>query len=252
MIDLLALDRWSATGRSWLHRLPAGVKVAVVAATVGLLVALRDPLPLAFLYASLLACLVSARLPALPLLALSLAPIAMSGVFAISRAGGGPEAVAAVVLKGAITSLTMLLLVSTTSHTTLLRLVRRVLPATRAEMLFLGYRSIFILLGRALAARDALRLRGTPAPWHARLQRGSLVGALAVLRATELAADQYAALRLRTPAVTLRDGSGVSGAGGEGGVSGGARFQSGTPTVSDQVHQAPSSPRGGTPIPDAA
>jgi hypothetical protein len=135
----------------------------------------------------------------LPILGLSLMPVAMSAIFAISRAGGGPMAVAAVVLKGAITSLTMLLLVTTTPHTVLLRLVRRVLPATLAEMLFLGYRSIFIVLGRALAARDALRLRAAPAPWYVRLRRGSLVGALAVLRATELAADQYAVLHLRTP-----------------------------------------------------
>jgi energy-coupling factor transporter transmembrane protein EcfT len=199
MIDLLAIDRWSATGHSWLHRLPVGAKALAVLAIVALLVAAREPLPLALLYGLLIACLVTTRLPALPILGLSVAPVAMSAVFAVSRAGGGAEAAAVVVLKGAITSLAMLLLVTTTPHTALLRLVRRALPATLAEMLFLGYRSIFIVLGRALAARDALRLRAAPAPWHARLRRGSLVGALAVLRATELAADQYAALRLRTP-----------------------------------------------------
>ncbi len=204
MIDLLAIDRWSATGHSWLHRLPAGAKATAVLVVVGLLVAVHEPAPLAPLYALLLVCLVSTRLPVLPILGLSLAPVVMSSVFALSRAGGGTEAAAVVVLKGAITSLTMLLLVTTTPHTALLRLVRRVLPATLAEMLFLGYRSIFIVLGRALAARDALRLRAAPAPWHARVRRGSLVGALAVLRATELATDQYAALRLRTPSSAAR------------------------------------------------
>ena len=51
--------------------------------------------------------------------------------------------------------------------------------------------------GRALAAREALRLRGGRLSPVARLQRNALVGALSVLRASELAADQYAAMRMR-------------------------------------------------------
>lgn len=200
MIDLLAIDRWSATGNGWLHRLPPAAKLTAVALGVVFLVAIRDARPLAGLYGVLLVVLASSGLPPFRVLGLSLLPVMMSGVFAISRASGGWDDAAAVVLKGAITSLTMLLLVCSTPHTTLLRLARRVLPGVLADMLFLGYRSIFTLLGRALQARDAVRLRGAPAPWHVRLRRGGLIGALSVLRATELATEQYAALRLRSPA----------------------------------------------------
>jgi energy-coupling factor transporter transmembrane protein EcfT len=152
---------------------------------------------LAPLYGALLVALLTSRLPVVPILGLSALPVAMSGVFAISRAGAGWDALLVIVLKGAITSLTMLLLATTTPHTHLLRLGRKVLPQTLADMLYLGYRSIFIIWSRGLAAREAVKLRGGPAPIGRRLQRGGVVGALAVLRATELAADQYAALRLR-------------------------------------------------------
>lgn len=202
MIDPLALDRWAATGRDWLHRLPAGVKLGAVAGVIALLVATQQVTILVSVYALLLLVLLTARLPLL-LLALSVLPVIMSGVFAISRFGAGWEALAAIVLKGAISSLMMLMLAASTPHTQLLRLARRVLPNTLADMLYLGYRSLFIILSRGLAARDAVRLRGGPAPIARRLHRGAVVGALAVLRATELASDQYAALQLRS-------GSGVA------------------------------------------
>lgn len=197
MIDVLAIDRWSATGRGWLHRAPPPVKVAALGIVVGVLVAVRGVVPLAVLYGALLVALGTSGLPRLRVLGLSLLPVAMSGIFALTRAGLGWEPALVIVLKGAITSLGMLLLVCTTPHTALLRLGRRWLPATLADLLFLGYRALFVVLGRALAAREALRLRGGRVPWAARLRRGGLIGALAVLRATELATEQYAALRLR-------------------------------------------------------
>ena len=204
MIDVLAIDRWAGTGRGWLHRLAPAAKLAAVGAIVLVLVLVRAATPLAALYVGLLLVLATSGLPVWRVLALSLVPVVMSAVFAISRAGGGWDATLAVVLKGAITSLTMLLLVSTTPHTALLRAARRVLPSVLADMLFLGYRALFVLVGRALAAREALRLRGAPAAWHVRARRGGLVGGLAVLRATELATEQYAALRLRSPSSQTR------------------------------------------------
>jgi len=91
----------------------------------------------------------------------------------------------------------LLLLVASTPAPELFRVARRLMPATLADILFLAYRSLFILLERALAAREAVRLRGSGSSWLQRLRRNSLVGGLSVLRATELASEQYAAIRLR-------------------------------------------------------
>jgi energy-coupling factor transporter transmembrane protein EcfT len=197
MIDVLAIDRWSSANRGWLHRVPPPVKVALVGVCIAVLVATRDVGILAAVYAILLAALFTSRLPVRPILALSALPLTMSAIFALTRLGGSWESAIAIVEKGAITSLVLLLLMASTPATDLFRILRRVMPRTLAEMLFLGYRSIFILLARALAAREALRLRSGRLSPAARLRRNALVGALSVLRASELAADQYAAMRLR-------------------------------------------------------
>jgi energy-coupling factor transporter transmembrane protein EcfT len=197
MIDLLAIDRWSTQRSGWLHRVSVPAKLGVALALIGALIVTREAAPLAVLYAVLVIALCTSRLPVLPVLGLSLLPVAMSAVFAVTRLGTTWESALAIVEKGAISSLTLLLVVSTTPSPELFRAIRRVMPGLLADMLFLAYRSIFILLGRALAARDALRLRGGPASPVQRLRRGGLIGALSVLRATELATDQYAAMRLR-------------------------------------------------------
>jgi energy-coupling factor transporter transmembrane protein EcfT len=121
----------------------------------------------------------------------------MSALFALTRLGTTWESAVVIVEKGAITSLALLLLVASTPAIELFQTVRRVMPRTLAEILFLGYRSIFLLVGRALAAREAVRLRSAQLPFPAQLKRNALVGALAVLRASELASEQYAAMRLR-------------------------------------------------------
>ena len=197
MIDVLAIDRWSTRGRGWLHRAPTGAKLAAVGACIGVLVVSRDLAVLAVLYSGLLVALFTSGLPVRPVLLLSALPVAMSAIFAITRLGGTWESAIVIVAKGAITSLALLLLVGTTPATELFAALRRVMPRTLADMVFLGYRSIFILLGRAVAAREAIRLRSPRLSPVEGLRQNATVGALAVLRATELAADQYAAMRLR-------------------------------------------------------
>ena len=204
MIDVLAVDRWSARGSGWLHRASAPAKMVAVAACIAVLVASRDVGVLALVYTGLLAALFTSGLPARPLLALSAMPVAMSALFAITRLGASWDSAIVIVEKGAISSLALLLLVASTPATDVFQVLRRVMPRTLAEILFLGYRSIFVLLGRGLAARQALRIRGARLALPAQLKRNALVGALAVLRASELATEQYAAMRLRGPGV-VRD-----------------------------------------------
>lgn len=197
MIDLFAIERWAMGGGSWLHRTSAPAKLLAAAAIVGVLVVSRDAAALAFLYAALIAALLTARVPVVAVLGLSLLPISMSALFALTRLGTTWESALVIVEKGAITSLTVLLVVSSTPPTQLFAVLRTAMPSTLAEILLLAYRSIFILLGRALAAREAVRLRDASRSWTQRLKRRSMVGALAVLRATELASEQYAAMQLR-------------------------------------------------------
>ncbi|MPZ16065.1 MAG: hypothetical protein GEU73_16865, partial [Chloroflexi bacterium] len=130
MIDTLAIDRWSSTGDSWLHRASAPAKLAAALGIVGALVVSREAAPLGFVYAVLLGVLLTSRLPVLAVLALSLLPVSMSAVFAITRLGTTWESALVIVEKGAITSLTLLLLVSSTPATHLFAVMWRAMPAT--------------------------------------------------------------------------------------------------------------------------
>jgi energy-coupling factor transporter transmembrane protein EcfT len=197
MIDVLAIDRWSTQRTSWLHRASAPAKLLAVGALITLLVFSQSPAGLALVCVALVAVLLSSRLPVVPLLGLAMAPVLMSALFALTRLGGPWGSALVVVEKGIITSLSILLLVASTPRTDLFRLLRRVMPRALADMVVLAYGSIFVLLTRALEARTALRLRGGPAPWPTRLRRSAVIGALTMLRAVELAEEQYAVMRLR-------------------------------------------------------
>jgi energy-coupling factor transporter transmembrane protein EcfT len=197
MIDVLAIDRWSTKGTSWLHRASAPAKLLAVGALIALLVVSQNPTGLALVCVALVAVLLSSRLPVAPLLGLAMAPVLMSALFALTRLGGPWGSALVVVEKGIITSLSILLLVASTPRTDLFRMLRRVMPRTLADMVLLAYGSIFVLLTRALEARTALRLRSGPAPWLTRLRRGGVIGGLTMLRAVELAEEQYAVMRLR-------------------------------------------------------
>lgn len=197
MIDALAVDRWSVQLDGWLHRASAPAKLSAGLAIILALVVSTRALPLAVVYAALLVGLVTSRVPPLPLLGLSLLPVALSGLFAITRLGTTWESAAVILEKGAISSLALLLLVSTTPSAQLFRLIRRLMPDVTADILYLAYRSLFVLIGRATAAVEALRLRSARASFIGRVRRNGMVAALTVLRATELATDQYAAMRIR-------------------------------------------------------
>jgi cobalt/nickel transport system permease protein len=197
VIDILALDRWSSQGTSWLHRASAAAKLGAVLICIGFLIVSQDPLSLALVCAALGAALISTRLPVVPLLGLAVAPVTMSALFALTRLGGTWESAVVIIEKGFITSMALLLLVATTPQTDLFRVLRRVLPRALADMLLLAYRAVFILLRRALEARAAVRLRSGALPWPQRLRRNALIGGLVLLQGTELAEAQYAAMRLR-------------------------------------------------------
>ncbi|MBI4214316.1 MAG: hypothetical protein HY534_08410 [Chloroflexi bacterium] len=197
MIDFLAIDRWADAGSSWLHRASTPAKLLSVVLVVAVLVASRSAVGLSLVCAAVFAALLSSRLPLRAVLGLALAPVLMSTLFATTRLGGTWESAVLIVEKGAITSVTMLLLVCATPRTELFRALRRVLPRTIADMLLLAYRSAFILFGRGLETRQALQLRGNPVPWQLGLRRNAFIAGLTVIRANELAAEQYAAMRLR-------------------------------------------------------
>jgi len=197
VIDVLAIDRWSSRELGWVHRVSPGVKIVGVILVIAFLVVGHSAGALALVLGAVIAALLTSRLPVVPIAGMAVLPVTMSALFATTRLGGSWESAIVIVEKGTISSLTLLLLVSSTPRTDLFRALRRVAPSILADMVMLAYRSVFILIERALDTRDAVRLRSASLPPLARLRRSALVAALAILRSHELAEEQYAMMRLR-------------------------------------------------------
>jgi energy-coupling factor transporter transmembrane protein EcfT len=206
------LDRWAATGTSWLHRASPGAKWLLLAGAVGLAILGATPWPLLAGYAALVVAGLTCRLPMRSLLLASLLPVPLIGLYAVSRWDGTLATPLTIVAKGTVTALAGLLVAATTPFPDLLALPTRLLPRVVADSLVLTYRAIFILADQVETFWVAVRARGgfvrRPAPgtlpWAA---RGTTLGrrldvtstglALSVLRGVDLSTRLYDVMRMR-------------------------------------------------------
>jgi energy-coupling factor transporter transmembrane protein EcfT len=202
----------AGSGESWLHRASPFAKWLLLLAVVLVAIGARSPWPLLGAYALLALAAASCRLPVRGLLAASLLPVPLVGLFALSRWDGTAVPPLTIVGKGMITALAGVLVAATTPYPDLLAPATRVLPPVIGDSLVLTYRALFILAARAEALRLAIRARGAffprPAPgalpWPARgtsLRRRFDVLAtgagLAVVRSADLSTQLYDVMRLR-------------------------------------------------------
>lgn len=206
------LDRWAASGDSWLHHSSPVTKWLVVGAAVCVAIVSRSPWPLAAAYVTLVLAVATCRLPLWPLVLGSLLPVPMIGLLALSRWDGTLSTPATLVGKGMVTALAGLLVAATTAYPDLLAPLTRILPPVIADSLVLTYRAIFILWAHVEALRVAIRARGgffarpgaSDLPWRARgttlsrrLSVSTTGAALAVLRSADLSSRLYDVMRLR-------------------------------------------------------
>lgn len=192
------LDYWATTGRGWLHRLPASVKVAWLGGVVLALVFVTHFLFYAALYALLVIFLLTSRLPARRLLPASAYPLAFLAVVFLSVRGLDLSAILYFAVRVLAVTLTVLLLVASTPLPRLLAAMR-FLPKFLVAGLFLSYRAIFILAAVARDVRTAYRLRGAPGWRRPRtfLANTGRAAGYVVLAAWERSENAAAALKVR-------------------------------------------------------
>ncbi|MHB9025295.1 MAG: energy-coupling factor transporter transmembrane component T family protein [Armatimonadota bacterium] len=159
-MDIYYIDLISVTHRSWLRRVPAGVKLVIVLAIIGYLLTVESVPVTAGIFAVMLLLALSARVPMSLYLALTFYPIVLLIVLYLSL---GELTLASALLFGirvlAITS-TVVLLILTTSYPRIFGALSRVLPGFLVAALFFTYRSIFIITESISNVRMALHLRG--------------------------------------------------------------------------------------------
>ena len=192
-IDFLA----SANGSVW-HRASALGKLGLMGGLV-LLAVFTPSLRLLFavhLVAWLLAG--TSRVPLRLLAAAAGYPLFFSVLFAAATWDGTWEAPLRLVLRPLTASLGAVWLVSTTPYPDLFAPLSRILPRRVADGLFITYRALFDLIGRAERLWRSLRIRGaTSVPPRQRLTVAGEGLASLVLYGFELSQRLYATMMLR-------------------------------------------------------
>jgi biotin transport system permease protein len=192
------LDYWATSGRSWLHRVPVGVKLAWLGLVVAALVAVYNLYVFAAALAFLVLFLLTSRLPVRRLLAAAAVPLFFLAVLFLSVRRLDLYAVVFFGARILTVSLSVLLLMATTPFHRVLAALR-FLPRVVVAGLFLTYRAMFILAAVVADVRAAYRLRGAPGwrrPGRALGNLGRAAGYV-IMTAMDRSERAAAALRVR-------------------------------------------------------
>ena len=159
-MDIYYLDYLAVSGRSWLHRLPAQVKLIALACIIGLVLAVHLlPISAAVLVGMLLLA-VSARLPLRTYIALTCYPLVFLIILFISMEHVTVFSVLPLVTRVLAITASVILVLLTTSYPAIFGALGHVLPGGLVTALFFTYRSLFILGASITNAQVALHLRG--------------------------------------------------------------------------------------------
>src|SRR4030067_2945759 len=144
MIQLSYLDYLAVEGRSFLHRLSPGAKMAGMAVVLSGIILLQNIPGLLMLYVVLFALFFISRTP-FKIFPLTLYPLIFAILF-IFISGFQIHFILLIFLKVLSGSTGVVLLLATTPYPLIFRTLDRFLPSLFVTALFLTYRSIFILL----------------------------------------------------------------------------------------------------------
>jgi energy-coupling factor transporter transmembrane protein EcfT len=158
MIQLSFLDHSAVEGKSRLHRVSAGVKMAGMGLVLIGVVTLNSLPGLFALYALLLSLFFGSRISP-KIFSLTLYPLIFAVLF-IFISGFELHFILLVFLKVLSGSTGVVLLLATTPYPRIFQILGRFLPSLFVTALFLTYRSVFILLEVLEETEYALRLRG--------------------------------------------------------------------------------------------
>lgn len=199
MISTLArIDYAASAGRTPWHAASALSKLALASLLVLLAVFAPSLSLLAVLYALAWLLALTSRLPWRLTLAAAGYPVAFTLLFIVGRWDGTAATPLRLLLRPLTASLAAVWLVGTTPYPDLFAPLSRVLPRNVGDGLFLTYRALFELIGRAERLWRALRLRGgAGGPPRRRLTLAGEGFATLVLYGFERSQRLYAAMLLR-------------------------------------------------------
>lgn len=159
-MDIYSIDYISVLGRSWLHRVPTGIKLFGVALIIGVLLYRQSILLEAIVLAVVLAAALSARLPMRMFLGITLYPLVFLVIVFLSIRGLTLNIALTFALRVLAITASVVTLFMSTSYPAIFKTLGRVLPGFLVTALFFTYRSLFVIADSLNNIRTAMHLRG--------------------------------------------------------------------------------------------
>ncbi len=197
MIQLSYLDYLAIEGKSFLHRLSPRFKILGMVFVLLGVVLLRDLRGLLLLYGILVLLFIFIRLP-LRIFSLTFYPLIFALLF-ISVSGFQTHFILIIFLKVLSGSTGIVLLLASTPYPSIFSTLGRFLPSLLVTLLFLTYRSIFILLKVLEETQHALYLRGGfqwRHPWRSLVNISNAFGHL-IIAGIDASERMYESMVLR-------------------------------------------------------
>ena len=195
---LARLDFHASAGTTPWHRASAVGKLVLAAGLIGVAIAAPSLSLLLAVHALAWGLVLASGLPARVIAGAAGYPLVFSALFVVTLWDGSAATPLRLLLRPLTASLTAVWLVGTTPYPDVFAPLARVLPRSTGDGLFLTYRALFTLLGRAERLWRALHLRGGLAgPPRRRLAlAGESLGTL-VVHGFERSERLYATMQLR-------------------------------------------------------
>jgi len=198
-MKIVDIDYYAIYGNSWLHKISTTNKLTAVLLILASVIFFSDYRILGILYLILLSIILFSKLPKLKIIALSLYPLIFVSLFILSTKNISLDFIFLLIFKVITASTAFVTIVFTTSFIEIFKATEKFLPSFLVSVLFLTYRSIFILWTTLENLQLAMYIRGKPQlkkPIYSIKVISNALGFL-IITAIEASENMYEGMRLR-------------------------------------------------------
>lgn len=198
-MKLTDIDYCAIYGNTWLHKISARYKLLSALLILIIVLAVKDYKITGIIYSILFSIIIFSNLPKLKILALSLYPLIFASFFLLSSENISIIFLLLLIFKVTIPATVFVLLVFTTPFYEIFKSIEKYLPSFLVSVLFITYRSIFILWRTLENLQLAMYIRGKlniKKPLYSIKTLANALGFL-VISAIEASENMYQGMRIR-------------------------------------------------------
>lgn len=159
-MDIAFIDNLAYNRDSFFHKASVSSKLLFVTFMISTVVISRNPLILLFSLMVVISIIFFSGLPVRKLLPFAGYALFFSAIFAFASFQGSLIVPITIILKALLASISLILLVSTTPYIEIFSAFKLFMPSSLVDIMFVTYRSFFILLEFTSRFFTAVKIRG--------------------------------------------------------------------------------------------